>query len=53
MLAIVTEGVRGGTHEYPLLIGSARCEGIHLDLPDQLLCLLVILVLPQGPLHVG
>ena len=53
MLAIVTVGVRGGTHEHPLLIGSARCEGIHLDLPDQLLGLLVILVLPQGPLNVG
>ena len=52
LLAIVTVCVRGGTHEGPLLIGCACGECIHLDLPYQLLGLLVILVLPQGPLHI-
>jgi hypothetical protein len=52
LLVIVTVSIRGGTHEHPLLVGSACCEGIHLDLPDQLLGLLIMLVLPQGLLHV-
>ena len=52
LLVIVTVSIRGGTHEHPLLVGSASCEGIHLDLPDQLLGLLIMLVLPQGLLHV-
>jgi hypothetical protein len=52
LLVIVTVGIRGGTHEHSILVGSASCEGIHLDLPDQLLGLLVMLVLPQGLLHI-
>ena len=52
LLVIVTVGIRGGTHEHPLLVGSACCESVHLDLPDQLLGLLVMLVLPEGLLHV-
>ena len=52
LLVIVTVGIRGRTHEHPLLVGSASCEGIHLNLPYQLLGLLVMLVLPQCLLHI-
>lgn len=46
----VAIGIRWWRHDF--IRGGSCCEGINLNLSDQLLGFLVMLILPQGPFHI-
>lgn len=53
ILGRVTVAVGRRREGASVLIGSAGSKGIHFDLPDELLRLLVMLILPQSFFNVG